>query len=270
MGDHSVNPAFPTVADNRSEIRMTASGPTSVPGPALDALERSPLGQVPRGASGTTEWLWRELALVWADFEGRLEALPVVRRIHDGTITVQQYRELLLTLRQEVVEGGHWIARAASSMSIDLLPVYSLLVKRAAEGRVQFGLLEQDYASLGGDPADMRRRTKNIGSEAFSSYMYHQATQPDPLHLFGALFVVEAFGEYRAARWAGGIRQALGADESQVRFLSYRRVDDYSHFDQLRSILASVVDRSLADAVVRTATVVARLYVLQLEELGPD
>jgi hypothetical protein len=34
-----------------------------------------------------------------------------VRGIYDGTITVEQYRELLLNLRQEVVEGGHWIAR---------------------------------------------------------------------------------------------------------------------------------------------------------------
>jgi hypothetical protein len=103
---------------------VTPVGHTSLAGPALDALKRSPLGPVPRGASATSEWLWRELALVWADFERRLEAIPVVRGIYDGTITVEQYRELLLNLRQEVVEGGHWIARAASSMSIDLLPVH--------------------------------------------------------------------------------------------------------------------------------------------------
>jgi 3-oxoacyl-[acyl-carrier-protein] synthase III len=247
---------------------VTPVGHTSLAGPALDALKRSPLGPVPRGASATSEWLWRELALVWADFERRLEAIPVVRGIYDGTITVEQYRELLLNLRQEVVEGGHWIARAASSMSIDLLPVHSLLIRRAAEEHVQFGLLEHDYASVGGDPADMRRPTKNIGSEAFSSYMYHQATQPDPLHLFGALFVIEAFGAYRAARWVAGVRQALGANESQVRFFA-NGVNNDSHSDDLRSILASVVDRTLAEAVVDTATVVARLYLLQLEELGP-
>jgi len=97
--------------------------------------------------------------------------------------------------------------------------------------------------------------------------MYHQATQPDPLHLFGALFVMESFGAYRAARWASGIRQALGANESHVSFFAYG-VGDGSNSDDLRSLLASVVDRPLAEAVVHTATVVARLYVLQLEELG--
>jgi 3-oxoacyl-[acyl-carrier-protein] synthase III len=248
---------------------MSTVGHRSVAGRALDALKRSPLGPVPRNASDTTVWLWRELALVWADFERRLEAIPMVRGIRDGTITVEQYRALLLNLRQEVVEGGHWIARAASSMSIELLPVHSLLVNRAAKEHVNFGLLEHDYASVGGNPADMKCQTRNIGSEAFSSYMYHQATQPDPLHLFGALFVIEAFGAYRAADWAAGIRRALGATESQVRFFAYHGANSDSHLDELRPILVSVVDRPLADAVVRTAMVVARLYVLRLEELGP-
>jgi hypothetical protein len=35
-------------------------------------------------------------------------------------------------------------------MSLDLLPVHSLLVRRAAEEHVQFGLLEHNYASVGG------------------------------------------------------------------------------------------------------------------------
>ena len=249
---------------------MTAAGYTSGAGPAVDALKRSPLGPVPRGASDTTEWLWRELALVWAGFERRLEATPIVRSIKDGTITVEQYRELLLNLRQEVAEAGRWVARAASSMSIDLLPVHSLLVRRAAEEHVDFRLLEADYVSVGGDPSDLRRQIGNIGSEVFSSYMYHQATQPDPLHLFGALFVIEAFGAYRAAGWAVSIRRALGADESQVRFLASHGVNDDSHNDDLRLLLASVVDRPLAEKLVRTATVVARLYQLQLEELGRD
>jgi 3-oxoacyl-[acyl-carrier-protein] synthase-3 len=53
-----------------------------------------------------------------------------------------------------------------------------------------------------------------------------------------------------------------------VHFLAGRGPSDDSSFDELRLLLASVVDRSLAERLVRTATVVAWLYVLQLEELG--
>jgi 3-oxoacyl-[acyl-carrier-protein] synthase-3 len=239
------------------------------PADALDAIRRSPLGPLPPEATGTTQWLWRELALVWADFERRLDAIPIVRHIEDGTITVDQYRDLLLNLRQQVVEGGRWIALAASSMSIELFPVRSLLIRHAAAEHMDFRMLEHDYASVGGDPADMSRAPKNIGSEAFSSYMFHQAAQPDPLHLFGAMFVIEGLGACKAAGWAASIQRALGIDENQVRFLAYHGLNDDSHYDKLRAILTNpLVDRPLAGMLVRTAKVVARLYALQLEELG--
>jgi 3-oxoacyl-[acyl-carrier-protein] synthase III len=234
-----------------------------------DVLARSPLGPLPADASPTTAWLWNELALVWADFERRLHAIPVVRHMEDGTITVEEYRDLLLNLRQQVIEGGRWIALTASSMSIDLIAVRSLLIRHAAEEHMDFRMLEDDFASVGGDPGLMQSTPKNIGSEAFSAFMFHQAGQDDPLDLFGAMFVIEGLGACKAARWAEGIKASLGLDDSQVRFLSYHGVNDDTHYDKLRGILTNpLVDDDLARRLVRTAKVVARLYALQLEELG--
>ena len=234
-----------------------------------DLLARSPLGPLPDGASPTTEWLWHELAVVWAGFEDQLAAIPVVRHMEDGTITVEEYRELLLNLRQQVIEGGRWIALTASNMSIENVAVRTLLIKHAAEEHLDFKMLEHDFASVGGDPEAMHRQPKNIGSEAFSSYMFHQATQTDPLHLFGAMFIIEGLGACKAAGWARGIQRSLGIDESQVRFLAYHGVNDDTHYDKLRGILTHpLVDRALAERLVRTARIVARLYALQLEELG--
>jgi hypothetical protein len=106
-----------------------------------------------------------------------------------------------------------------------------------------------------------------MSSEAFASYLHRQASQPDPLHVFGALFVVDAFDAYRATGWAAGVGQALGTGPSQVHFLARRGLGVDSSFDELRLLLASVVDRFLAERLVRAATVVAWLYGLQLEEL---
>ncbi|HEY2999385.1 MAG TPA: iron-containing redox enzyme family protein [Acidimicrobiales bacterium] len=236
---------------------------------APDLLDRSPLGPLPDDASPTSAWLWQQLAAVWADFERRLATIPVVRHMEDGTITVEEYRELLLNLRQQVIEGGRWIALTAANMSIDLIAVRSLLIRHAAEEHLDYKMLEHDFASVGGDPAAMVSHPKNIGSEAFSSYMFHQAAQPDPLHLFGAMFIIEGLGACKAAGWAAGIRSSLGIDDSQVRFLAYHGVNDDTHYDKLRGVLTNpLVDQALAERLVRTARIVGRLYALQLEELG--
>jgi 3-oxoacyl-[acyl-carrier-protein] synthase-3 len=233
------------------------------------AYALSPLGTPTPDLSPAARWLWDELAFVWLDFEHRLAAVPVIARLDAGTITLDDYRELLVNLRQQVIEGGRWIALAASSMSIELFPVRSLLIGHAAEEHRDYQMLEDDYVSVGGDRSRILTQAKNIGSEAFSSYMFHQAAQPDPLHLFGAMFIIEGLGSAKAAGWAKTLKDALGLDDSQVSFLEYHGANDDSHYDKLRSILSHpLIDQSLAERLARTARIVARLYALQLEELG--
>jgi len=237
------------------------------------ALAGSPLGAdfgaADSGASEAVQWLAEELAFVWADFDDRLAAVPVLQRVDSGTVTVDDYRELLLNIRQQVVEGGRWIALAASSMSIALFPVRSLLIGHAAEEHTDYQMLERDYVSVGGDMATMTSQPKNIGSEAFSAFMFHQASQPDPLDLFGAMFIIEGIGSTKAAKWGRQIADTLGLADNQVSFLLYHGANDDSHYDKLRSVLSHpLIDQPLAERLARTAKVVARLYALQLEELG--
>jgi 3-oxoacyl-[acyl-carrier-protein] synthase-3 len=230
----------------------------------------SPLGpDFGRGAGPVTEYLAEELALVWAEFTKKLDATPIVSRVTDGTVTVEDYKELLLNLRQQVMEGGRWIALAASSMSIELFPVRSLLIRHSAEEHMDYQMIERDYCSLGGTLEEMNAQPKNIGSEAFNAFMFFQAAKPDPLDLFGAMFIIEGLGSSRAAGWAKEIRGTLNLSEEQVSFLAYHGENDEGHYDKLRMILGHpLIDMELAKRLVRTAKIVGRLYVLQLEELG--
>ncbi len=50
--------------------------------------------------------------------------------------------------------------------------------------------------------------------------------------------------------------------------MAYHGENDDSHFEKLHEVIASrMIDYTVAKRIVKTAKVVARLYVLQLEEL---
>ena len=114
------------------------------------AAVSSPLGEPAADDGEVARWLLLQLALVWADFERRLRSVELVRRIEQGEVTLGEYQRLLVNLRQQVVDGGRWIARAASSMSAELFPLRSAFILHAGEEHRDYQLLEQDYLAVGG------------------------------------------------------------------------------------------------------------------------
>ena len=98
------------------------------------ALALSPLGGAMADApSAVTRSLAVELAFVWQDFTTRLDRTPIIVAIENGTITREDYLCLLRNLRQQVIDGGRWIAHTAASMSQPLFMVRSALIGHAAE-----------------------------------------------------------------------------------------------------------------------------------------
>ena len=212
--------------------------------------------------------IMRRLARVWLDFETDLERVPLVRRVLNGTISMGDYRRLLCNLRQQVVDGSCWIARAVSSMDERALQLRSQFLLHAREEHRDYELLEHDFLRVGGELAEIRSTEKNVGSEALSAWMFHRASQPNPVDLLGAMFIIEGLGQRLASTWAERIRGALGLSEDAVSFLSYHGAADEVHLDRFRAALESpLVDEVTADRIVRSAKVTARLYRLQLEEL---
>lgn len=212
--------------------------------------------------------LMRELVLIWLGFERRLAKAPVVERIESGRVTAEEYLALLRNLRAQVVEGARWITRAASYFGADHLELRSEVIGHAQEEHRDYELLEKDYAAMGGDVAEMCRSPRNIGTEALSAFMLQQASQPDPVDLLGAMFIIEGLGNHMAERWAGQIQSALGVGPECTRFLGYHGTNDERHLEKLAKIAGSgAVTQATIPRIVKTAKVVARLYILQLEEL---
>ncbi|MGQ0834467.1 MAG: beta-ketoacyl-ACP synthase III [Gammaproteobacteria bacterium] len=234
-----------------------------------EAAASSPLGEgFDPGDDPMVRQLVLDLSLVWADFERMLRATPIIRRIEAGQVTVKDYKMLLRNLRQQVMEGARWIARAASNISIELFPFRSMFITHAGNEHRDFQMIERDYCAVGGSLEEIVSTPKNIGSEALSAFMFHRASQPDPLDLLGAMFVIEGLGKHKARRWAEALKEQLNLTNKEVSFLYYHGQNDDNHFDRLRAVLTSgIVDDDVARRIVKTAKVVARLYALQLEEM---
>ncbi|GAA5202711.1 iron-containing redox enzyme family protein [Microbacterium jejuense] len=218
--------------------------------------------------STTTDTLAERLAEVWADLEDHLAQVPILRRLDEGTVTLDDYLRLLFNLRQQVVDGSLWISRAASNFDVAHFELRAAAIRHAEEEHRDFLMLERDYVAVGGSLDELRAGRKNVGSEALSGYMFHYADRPNPVGLLGAMFVIEGLGAQRAAGWAARFQEVLGLADSQVHFMRYHEQADSAHTGDLDAILTSgIIDDAAADDIVRCAQVVARLYALQLEEL---
>jgi 3-oxoacyl-[acyl-carrier-protein] synthase III len=214
-----------------------------------------------------SEKLLRELAIVWLEFERSLRSVPIIRKLHRGAFEIDDYKALLRNLRPQVVEGARWIARAASHMTDFRLR--STFIGHAQEEHRDFQMLERNYVSVGGAFDEIANAGKNIGSEALSAFIFHQASQENPVDLIGSIFIIEGLGNQLAAQWARLIQTTLGLSDEQVSFLAYHGVNDVAHIGKLQGLIeAEWMTAEIAARIVKTAQVTARLYCLQLEEIS--
>lgn len=210
----------------------------------------------------------RRLLRQWFAFERQLAQVPVIRRLDLGTLTLEDYQRLLLNLRQQVVEGSRWISRCASSFDREHADIRSVVLRHAYDEHRDYEVLERDFVATGGSLARIRAQTRNVGSEALHAYLMFRASEPNPVGMLGAMWIIEGLGEKMAASWAGRIEELTGLDSSCTRFLRYHADNDGSHMDKLYGLIDRICSlESVADDVVRVATVVGRLYALQLEEI---
>lgn len=210
----------------------------------------------------------RRLTVVFTEFEGRLEQTPLIRKLTRGRFSLEDYHAFLIGLRQQVKDGALWMSRAASNIDDEHLELRSSLMRHAVTEHRDFRLLEADYVAAGGELGAIRGAEKNIGSEALSAWMFHEASKPNPFGLLGAMWIIEGLGSIKAAEWGALVRQRLDLPDHAVRFLLYHGENDVEHIKEFEEMLAMVLpDGAIGARIVKTAQVTARLYALQIEEM---
>ncbi len=227
----------------------------------VDSVTRTVVGENAQNAL-------KELMQVWFEFERQLAKVPILRRLLDERFTVSDYRQLLLNLRQQVIEGSRWISRSASSFDRDFSDVRSDVILHARDEHRDYEMLERDFVAAGGNLVDIQRQPRNVGSEALHGYLMYRASQPNPVELLGAMWIIEGLGEKMANDWAVKIDAQLAIEPSVTGFLRYHAANDDDHLSKLYALLDRVcVDAMVPRRIVKCASVVARLYALQLEEV---
>ena len=215
--------------------------------------------------------LLRRLTGVWIDFERELNSVPIIEKLNRRKLRLEDYQSLLLNLRQQVIDGARWIARAASNVTIDSFDIRSQFLTHAHEEHRDFKLLEADFVAVGGRREDILEAEKNIGSEALSAWMFFKSSRENPIDLLGAMFIIEGLGQRLAAKWGRAIQTQLGLSDDQVSFLLYHGENDDNHMDHMWAAFERIeLTPAIADDIVKSAKVTARLYRLQLEEVGQD
>ncbi|MCC3456051.1 3-oxoacyl-[acyl-carrier-protein] synthase III C-terminal domain-containing protein [Microcoleus sp. PH2017_08_TRC_O_A] len=248
-------------------VENTNKSMTSQSFQSLDVPEASPLESVkPEMFYSPQAYLLRELAWIWLRFDREIRSVPIVRKLYRGEFTIEDYQALLCNLRPQVVEGARWIARAASNMTDFRLR--STFIGHAQDEHRDYQMLERNYVSVGGELSKIVEYDKNIGSEALSAFIFHQASRENPVDLIGSMFIIEGLGNRLAGKWAKEIKETLGLQDEQVSFLAYHGANDESHLAKLENLInAEWMTDDIARRIVKTARVTARLYLLQLEEI---
>ncbi|MGE0037183.1 MAG: iron-containing redox enzyme family protein [Xanthobacteraceae bacterium] len=211
----------------------------------------------------------RKLAVVWSEFEGRLDVTPLIRKLTRGRFELEDYHSFLVDLRQQVKDGALWMSRAASNIDEEHLELRSSLMRHAVTEHRDFRMLETDYVASGGTLATIQTAEKNIGSEALSAWMFHEASRRNPFGLLGAMFIIEGLGSIKAAEWGRLVQSRLQLPKEAVRFLLYHGENDAGHMEEFEAMLRLVLpDDATAARIVTCARVTARLYALQIEEIA--
>lgn len=210
----------------------------------------------------------QSLMAVWLEFERNLNRVPLINRLERSKFSKNDYLQLLLHWRQQVIEGSRWISLCASSFDKHHSDIRSMIIGHAREEHRDFEMLERDYVAAGGQLADIQNAKRNIGTEALHGFLMYRASRPNPFDLIGAMWIIEGLGLKMSSGWAAQIEHCTKSDGSCTKFMRYHAANDEHHMEKLYGLIdrASQVPDS-HDAIVRTAKVVARLYCLQLEEI---
>ena len=209
----------------------------------------------------------RGLLRVWFEFERRLSGVEIIGRLQRGTFTMEDYRTLLLNLRPQVIEGSRWITRCASSFDANFADIRSTVIGHAFDEHRDYEMIEHDFAAAGGDVNCLLQQTKNPGSEALHGYLMYRASLPNPTDMLGAMWIIEGLGNKMANEWAGRIEELTG-NRQHTKFLRYHADNDDAHLQKLYRLLDRLCQTEHdGKAIIMAATVVSRLYVLQLDEI---
>ncbi|GFE87038.1 3-oxoacyl-[acyl-carrier-protein] synthase III C-terminal domain-containing protein [Steroidobacter agaridevorans] len=213
--------------------------------------------------------LIQELASVWHEYRSRAWRSGLIRKIVAGEFTNADYVRWMSCWIPQVREGSRWMLAGASNLDPRYAALTALVSKHAGEERNDFKILFEDYRLAGGVAGMIEELRRNPGGEALNAYMNALASEPTPLGLLGAIYIIEGTGQRIIPALLPLLRDQLDLPSQAFRFLSYHGENDASHLERWLTAVEMAVQLSpgCERQILNVARHTAELYVLQMEHV---
>lgn len=233
------------------------------------AIEIAPPHEVSATQSAPTARLVQELASVWHEYRSRAWRSSLIRKIVVGDFTNADYVRWMSCWIPQVREGSKWMIGGANNLDPRYAALTALVSKHAGEERNDFKILFEDYRLAGGTADSIEELRRNPGGEALNAYMHALASEPTPLGLLGAIYIIEGTGQRIIPALLPLLREQLDLPSQAFRFLSYHGENDASHLARWLTAVEMAVQLNpgCERQILNVARNTAELYVLQMEHV---
>lgn len=236
---------------------------------ATETIHIAPPHEASPSQSAPGSRLIQELASVWHEYRSRAWRSPLLRKIVAGDFTTVDYVRWMSCWIPQVREGSRWMLAAANNLDPRYGALTALVSTHAAEERNDFKILFDDYRLAGGTVGTIEELRRNPGGEALNAYMHALASEPTPLGLLGAIYIIEGTGQRIIPALLPLLREQLDLPSQAFRFLSYHGENDASHLARWLTAVEMAVQFSpgCEQQILHVARNTAELYVLQMEHV---
>lgn len=219
--------------------------------------------------SAPTARLIQELASVWHEYRSRAWRSGLIRKIVAGQFNNADYVRWMSCWIPQVREGSRWMLSGAHNLDPRYADLTALVSKHAGEERNDFKILFDDYRLAGGTAGTIEELRRNPGGEALNAYMHALASEPTPLGLLGAIYIIEGTGQRIIPALLPLLREQLDLPSQAFRFLTYHGENDTSHLARWLTAVEMAVQISpgCEQQILNVARNTAQLYVLQMEHV---
>lgn len=222
----------------------------------------------PTSSTGAQQ-LIKDLASVWHEYRSRAWRTRLIRKITTGQFTNADYVTWMSCWIPQVREGSRWMTAGADNLDEQHSVLASLVRKHAGEERNDFKILFDDYRLAGGTASSLDELRRNPGGEALNAYMHSLASQPNPLGLLGAIYIIEGTGQRIIPALLPLLQQQLELPPQALRFLTYHGDNDVTHLARWLTAVEMAIELNpgCEQRIVDVARATAELYVLQMEHV---
>jgi len=201
-----------------------------------------------------------ELTARTASARAQLQAIPVIARALNGSVTRELYLDFLTQAYHHVRHTVPLLMAVGSRLPARQLWLQKELVHYVEEEQGHDEWILSDIAAAGGDAAAVRDGAPSIETDVMVAYAYDTVTRRNPVAFFGMVYVLEGTSVALALNAADAIQRTLKLPNKAFTYLRSHGSLDQQHIGHLASIVDRFDPTADLPAIVTCARAMFQLY----------